>query len=336
MAVNYLKKAIKNGSLNIIKFLVEKDKLKKQTHSFKIFEYCFLNFKPEIAEYFLKKIFEHKEEIDLNKKFDVNKTSLNLLQFSVKYGYLNLIKILKQHQNDFYKINFEIKASSNFNLLHLAAIKKENNLVIDYLIKELKFDIDSINDKGRTPLIVSINYKNLENFKKFLDFNANVNKSDDTTPLQYAIKNMNMKMIKILIKNDANPDKTNKKNENCFHFCGLYGNKEILSLLLEKGKMFNHKNYLSLNPIFYCLKNKENSIELIELFFNVGLPIDSKDIQNNNYLMYYVNLYLKYKEKNPDFEINKKLIEFLKLKGVSIYQENDRICFYDWELKYGF
>lgn len=72
-------------------------------------------------------------------------------------------------------------------------------------------NVNTFDEKNRTPLIVAIHTSDFNAVKKIVELGANTNlKSCDVYPLELAVERGNIKIVKYLIKNGANMKKSYK------------------------------------------------------------------------------------------------------------------------------
>jgi ankyrin repeat protein len=188
------------------------------------------------------------------------------------------------------------KLNHNKSSLLYFAVDHENSemveLLLDYGQKPFYDYYDS------TPLITSINEKNIEIAKSLLEHDADPNKpslSKGIPPIFYAIANKDIEMVKILI---------NYKVDKEVMFKGLTpllsalanNDKDIVKLLLDNGADPNNTKGIAL-PLFYCILEK--NYEMLELLFNYRVSTDvtsngftpleaailNKDIQISRFLL---------------------------------------------------
>ncbi|WP_395462927.1 ankyrin repeat domain-containing protein [Wolbachia endosymbiont of Cantharis cryptica] len=153
-----------------------------------------------------------KEEADVNIKDLCGYTPLHL---AAANGYLDVVKELIKEGAD---INAQNKNGRT--PLHLAA-REDKLLVAKEIIKE-GGGINSKDDKNKTPFEVALDYGSIET----ANFLAAVKDECGNTALHYAEKEGNIKLIKLLLENNADIKATNELGGKCGHQLPL---KEITS-----------------------------------------------------------------------------------------------------------
>jgi ankyrin repeat protein len=174
---------------------------------------------------------------------------------------------------------------------------------------------------------------NLEEVEKRLKNGSNINSIDSEgyTPFLNAVRSGNLKLVDFLLNNGANiRDKTPREESNALMIASSYGYKNIVEYLLSYNGVFS-LFYINVfpainiyevdkegrNALFYASSvNSMNTLnkeelnshkELVDLFLEKGLDINSKDYQGNNILV-------------SSMETN--FIDFLISKGVDIKNRN--------------
>ena len=162
-----------------------------------------------------------------------NKKGFNALHYTVMNGNIKILNLLLENN-----INYESTNNRGLNVLHIAAQNNKLNMMI--LFKEkYKFDIESTDDEGSTPLHWACYTNSFNCVEYLLSFNINVNIQDKEglTPLHLCIigKN-NYNIIKLLLQYKANPDICDNKGYSCFDLCEIKNKFDVIYVLKYKSK----------------------------------------------------------------------------------------------------
>ncbi|KAG4102066.1 ankyrin repeat-containing domain protein [Neocallimastix lanati (nom. inval.)] len=147
-----------------------------------------------------------------------------------------------------------------------AAIEKENEVIVDYLLDYNKFLNFDIYGNWNNPLIHAINKKSLLMVECLIKHKIDVNRDDRRfTPLTIAITYRNMPIIKYLVTHDADV------NNNVYYICNTplihaicFRNIEIVKYLVDHGANVNQRGRQGLNPLTYAkMRNNQEIINYL-------------------------------------------------------------------------
>lgn len=113
----------------------------------------------------------------------------------------------------------------------ILACYKSNNDVASYLI-EKKADLDYVSQDG-TALMAATVKGNVKLVELLLSNNANPNLTDEngTTALMYAVQFKNEEIIQSLLKHKADKTKINNEGKSAFEYAVFSKNENIINLL---------------------------------------------------------------------------------------------------------
>lgn len=164
-------------------------------------------------------------------------------------------------------------------------------------------------------LLIACKKGNLEDVEKILKNVSNLESTDydGYTPFLNAVRSGNLKLVDFLLNNGANiRDRTVIEESNALMIASAYGYKSIVEYLLSYNGVFS-LFYINVfpainiyevdkegrNALFYASSvNSMNTLnkeelnthkELVNLFLEKGLDINSKDYQGNNILVSSMN-----------------------------------------------
>ena len=136
-------------------------------------------------------------------------------------------------------------------------------------------------DDQRTPLMEAVIHQDIEQVKKLIEEDVNVNAQDrhGNTALMYAVNMENLEIIKLLINNraDVTIQRTNDGWTPLMEATGIYNNKiEIMQLLIDSGANINVQDSLGYTPLMWATLQED--LEAVKLLVNSGADIS---IENN-------------------------------------------------------
>ena len=130
------------------------------------------------------------------------------------------------------------------------------------------------------------------------------------TPLQCAIKGNNIKIVRLLLDNNAD---VNIKSEfdTPLHLAVRYGNIEIIRLLIaSKGVNVNIKNYIGETPLHTVLSSDfPQKLEIVKLLVSHGANVNAKD--NDGYMPLHIAVGAK----------DIKIVKILVSKGAHVNEK---------------
>ncbi|KAJ5076751.1 ankyrin repeat-containing protein [Anaeramoeba ignava] len=193
--------------------------------------------------------------------------------------------------------------------IFLAQKKKKENLLID---------VDEIDSKGRTPLMIACEKANGELADLLIQFGANVNAEDmkGNSVLIFALKKRApIDLIHVLVKSGANTCTGNYKNDTPLHIASRQQNNfRILKLLIGFGgnKIINSRNWKKNTPLMEALSSNNIDYQTIKFLINSGANVNVVNILHETPLHIAC--------LNPS--TNKKVVNMLIEYGCKPEQEN--------------
>ena len=155
----------------------------------------------------------------------------------------NLQLALLLNQTEIIKKLIDLGIDPTNIILENENISTEN---LKILIESPKFNINSVNQQGRTALINAIFSFNNENLKILIEKGADVNLRElNYSPIHYAILKENLNAVKILLNNtDCDPNLPSKSHSWApIHYASYLQNSNNSTLILKQ--LLEHKN---INP----------------------------------------------------------------------------------------
>ncbi len=116
----------------------------------------------------------------------------------------------------------------------LLAIREPSPKVIKALLAAPKLDLNALNDKGESPLMLAAFNGDLELASQMIQKGADVNKTG-WTPLHYAATKGHLPLMKLFIENHAYIDAESPNGSTPLMMASMYGSAEAVRLLLDEG-----------------------------------------------------------------------------------------------------
>lgn len=146
---------------------------------------------------------------------------------------INIVNFLLKY--DKYTFDVNEQTDNGWTPLHCAS-RKTNIKIVEMLINN-NANVNSKNIFGQTPLHLAIKHNNLPFAYFLLQHSADINNTDNNgwTPLHYAVDSTwfspNVDLINLLLKNNAKVNINNQKNDTPLDFAKKYWNQKIIHLL---------------------------------------------------------------------------------------------------------
>jgi len=281
--------ASQKGNIKIVKKLLEKGadpniKSDYMENGLTALMYAVENGNNEIAKNLLEK------GADPNIISDRYKTAL---MYAVKNGSTESVKFLLENGAD---PNIKEKYDDNNSAL-IIAIQNGNTDAVKILLDN-GADPNIINSSKMTPLMTAAKEGNTEAVKTLLEKGADSsihNNNEDMYALTYAITNLNVETVRLMLDKDVDPNLKQRFGENALWVAIEAKNAEIITNLLESG--VNTK----MDPSSWTIMMKaviSGSRDVINALVNNGVDINMADKDGTTALM------LAAKENYPEALIN--------------------------------
>lgn len=153
---------------------------------------------------------------------------------------------------------------------NLAASLEEGNVeAVCKLISENKDFLESKNSNGFTPLLLAVNYGNLELVRALVDLGANIQALDPETgenSLHIAAKGDCRKIIKFLLTHGISIECTTNNGCTPLHIAANYGSVGSIRKLTRLGANINAKNVNGMTPLHIAAitDKRESVVALLE------------------------------------------------------------------------
>lgn len=211
-------------------------------------------------------------EILLENHADVNELDENnrtLLQVAViKKASNKIIKLLLENEAWIDAID----ADSN-TALHLALI---NGSPSSKLLIENGANVNCLNKKGETPLMLAVKKHDMDAVKLLIEKNAKVNIVDQAgqTPLHWAVERRFNNIIELLLKKKANPNAVDNEGNTPLHLA-IIKTSDACQLLIDKGADVNSVNINGHTPL--CLAVNKLSFGIVKLLLENKADVHFQD-----------------------------------------------------------
>ncbi|XP_056687769.1 uncharacterized protein [Spinacia oleracea] len=161
------------------------------------------------------------------------------------------------------------KDSKERTILHVAA-SEGRTPICKYLVGTIKFDVNSQDLMGYTPLHFAVMEGHYMTSSFLLGHGANPNLSslNGLTPLHYAAKNGRKDLVKLLIKKGAEVDAPSASRGTPLRQAAGYGMKDAIKILLGHKANPNYSCHPTLNPLIVTIL--ENSLDCVRILLKHG------------------------------------------------------------------
>ena len=185
----------------------------------------------------------------VNIKKDLDLTKLPTISKAISGGHVGYLQLLHNLGK-----NVLIKDDDGNNILHLA-VKQDNVEVSKWLLslKGVKSLINDTNHQSLTPIHEAVKNSNLKAIKLLIKHGAKVNSKNESnvTPLHSAAMKTNIEIVEILIKNGAKINVQDKNGYTPMHCAAMKVQVEIIRLLWKHGGDTNVKDKSGRTPLHY-------------------------------------------------------------------------------------
>ena len=200
-------------------------------------------------------------------------------------SYLPMVKLLLEKGAD-------IQGLNRVGLPYLwSAIRKGPAQVLEFLLKQTKYDLNILNHSGESPVHVAVATRDEEIIRIILDAGFPVNSQDSAgqTPLHCAIiSNCFQSTVQLLLDHGADPSAVGE------------GGKTLLHFIIDSGRVDILKMVLNLNIIHVDRENQNKYITYTQLNRDSG--------------GYSLNRHLSEKKRIEIREVEKRIMKDMLLK----------------------
>ena len=143
------------------------------------------------------------------------------------------------------------------------AMREPSPLVAQVLINWPKTDVNLLNSKGESALMLAVLKDHQALAEKLIKKGADVNKTG-WTPLHYAASKGHLSIISLLLENSAYIDAESPNGTTPLMMASMYGTPEAVKLLLEEGADPNLKNQQGLTAQQFAQRaNRPDAVEAL-------------------------------------------------------------------------
>ncbi|MGE7111677.1 ankyrin repeat domain-containing protein [Lysinibacillus sp. NPDC047702] len=176
-------------------------------------------------------------------------------------------EILKElHQ---FGVDMNVKNEQGHTVLYYA-IKIGNKDMIDYLVHEIKVNLQEVDNEGNNIVQVALlhQFNNIDLIKELLNLDLDFNRKNATGQNTYetAILTQNKDIVQIFIENGLNLNKVDENGNNAIHILLTHktDNMTFLSELIKKGTNLNGLNKQGQTPLYLAILNGDkNTVEVL-------------------------------------------------------------------------
>ncbi|KAJ3657643.1 hypothetical protein Zmor_009430 [Zophobas morio] len=155
-----------------------------------------------------------------------------------------------------YKVDFQTTTGCGTAILHQVCAMGHLELVVFFLSKGT--DVNAATKYGRTPLYFAVKNGHEEVVKYLVDeAHANVNKKawNGLGPLELAIKQGNVNMVRFFLEKTVDVDSTDGYGMKPLHLAAKQSNLEILVMVLERSKSVDVRTSNSRTSLHFTVEN---------------------------------------------------------------------------------
>lgn len=186
------------------------------------------------------------------------------------------MEILKELHH--FKVDMDVKNEMGHSVLY-AAIKTGNPEIIDYLINDIKVNLQDVDNEGNNIVQVALlqQLKDTAFIKELLNLTIDFNRENKNGQNTYemAILTENNEIVQLFIDKGLNVNQVDKLGNNAIHVL-LHQKKDnvaFLTALIKKGTDVNGLNGQGQSPLYMAIINGDNKI--VEELINNKANIDS-------------------------------------------------------------
>ena len=242
----------------------------------------------------------------IDKKFDVNEyiskdNNILLFTLSLTICSLEINKLLIDNG-----ANIHFVDNNNNTLLHI--VSRCKRYASSKLLIELGLDVNSINNEGKTPLMMALSiHPNIRvdciHIIKLLEhFGANIHETDkrERTHLYNAVMYSSYKSVKFLIRKGVDVNKTSCTGKTPLFMASRLGKKSIVKILLKNNADVNISDCNNQTPLYCAAREGYSEIMNMLLYKHPKdvklLALDEKLPFNSTQIL---NEYLSVTKKSP-------------------------------------
>jgi ankyrin repeat protein len=227
---------------------------------------------------------------------DVDRYGETALHCAAKKSNVTAVKKLLEK-----RANPNIFNKNKMSPLHIAAMQRDVNPIIDLLLAHPKVKVDDMNKDGKTALHLAVSVSNVVAVQKLLENGANPNITDNwgDSPLHVAAERRDGNPIIDLlleaqkVKGMGDVNDINKEGRTALH-CAAYESNEITAEhLVKKGADVNHRDNYGRTPLDMAALGAKNMNIIILLLQNINEGDIQHQYRNNERLFFFAkyNLY---------------------------------------------
>ncbi|XP_047043694.1 serine/threonine-protein phosphatase 6 regulatory ankyrin repeat subunit B-like [Lolium rigidum] len=158
--------------------------------------------------------------------------------------------------------------------LHLAAGNKQAE-VCEYLVEDVRVDVDALDICGRTPLVWAITCKDghVDIVSYLLDHGANPDNVDKTgfTPLHEAAKKGHCEVVELLLSRGAYVDPFSTDNGTPLHVAAKHKQDSVMKILLDHHADCNKILGSFCSPLMLAIHSR--SVKCVNLLLEAGADV---------------------------------------------------------------
>jgi len=223
------------------------------------------------------------------------------------------------------KIDVTLKDSFNNEPIEIA-IKKNNHLIVELILKAKQIDINRVDKDGRSLLQNAVLYGNTEIAHELINnlIDINIVDKSNRNVMFDAISCGKSNVINKLLTTDVNLNQKDSNGETILHKKEALQNDELSIKLIEKGADPTICDNEGKNFLFHIATRGIESRRLLDVAIEHGCNINAKVRNNNTILMETMLAFYKIPHYEKERRISLlKMTENLVLKGIDVNAINN-------------
>ncbi|VDI74074.1 Hypothetical predicted protein [Mytilus galloprovincialis] len=238
----------------------------------------------------------------------VNETPLLI---AVRFGYVNLVKLFSDHNEDLNPVIFE----------YLEDACDTDNVPLVKLLVNKKININRNLSGGCNALHIACKNGSTSLIHFLVKNGADVNCTDKqgNTPLIEACRNENESVVSLLLKNESEINKSNLEGLFPLMIAANKGKTRLLKLLISNGADVNKTDFLGYTCLMRTIQSDTRNSEALLTLLNVGVDVNCSSADGKTALLIAVQeqrrdiviILIDYATGEKDMEHAEKLLNNL-------------------------
>lgn len=178
-------------------------------------------------------------------------------------------------------------------LLNYVAIQRDNAEIMGQLLTR-GVPVDAVDNQGGEYMHHVAELNRIEMFSSLMSL-PGINLDDKNvigeTPIQIAVENGYVDLVKLLLKNDVDPVNKNDRGQTLLHRATRNSDLELMNLLLEHSDVLNTPDIDGITPLSLAILQVD--MELVELLIDSGADVNTQVDEDHTFFELVVPIVLK-------------------------------------------